>query len=99
MRRNSKRAESNPLPVFELRGIWMTQNKLSKFWLSEMTELSNHGFKEIFIDCVDGLTVFPEAIETVFPQTRVQLYILLLTYPFRIFFSPSSPESLYYSIF
>ncbi len=29
--------------------------------------------KDCDIACVDGLTGFPEAIETVFPQTQVQL--------------------------
>ena len=62
----------------ELLGIWMTQNESSKFWLSVVTELNNRGVKDIFIACVDGLTGFPEAIEAVFPQTRVQLCIVHL---------------------
>ena len=62
----------------ELLGLWMTQNESSKFWLSVLTELQNRGVKDIFIACVDGLTGFPEAIETVFPQTRVQLCIVHL---------------------
>jgi len=36
------------------------------------------GVKDIFIACVDGLTGFPEAIETVFPRTTVQLCIVHL---------------------
>ena len=62
----------------DLLGIWMTTNESSKFWLNVMTELQNRGVKDIFIACVDGLTGFPEAIETVFPQTRVQLCIVHL---------------------
>ncbi len=62
----------------ELLGIWMTQNESSKFWLNVMTELQNRGVKDIFIACVDGLTGFPDAIEAVFPQTRVQLCIVHL---------------------
>ena len=62
----------------ELLGLWMTTNESSKFWLSVLTELNNRGVKDIFIACVDGLTGFPEAIETVFPQTRVQLCIVHL---------------------
>jgi putative transposase len=62
----------------ELLGIWMTTNESSKFWLSVVTELHNRGVKDIFIACVDGLTGFPEAIEAVFPQTRVQLCIVHL---------------------
>lgn len=60
----------------ELLSIWMTTNESSKFWLSVMTELQNRGLKDIFIACCDGLTGFPEAIETVFPKTRVQLCIV-----------------------
>jgi putative transposase len=62
----------------ELLGLWITQNESSKFWLSVLTELQNRGVKDIFIACVDGLTGFPEAIETVFPQTQVQLCIVHL---------------------
>jgi putative transposase len=62
----------------ELLGMWMTQNEGSKFWLTVLSDLQNRGVKEIFIACVDGLTGFPEAIEAVFPQTRVQLCIVHL---------------------
>jgi len=41
-----------------------------------VTELRNRGVQDIFIACVDGLKGFPEAIETVFPQTQVQLCIV-----------------------
>ena len=37
------------------------------------TELQNRGVKDIFIACMDGLTGLPEAVETLYPQTRVQL--------------------------
>src|ERR1700736_3840854 len=57
----------------ELLGMWMSENEGAKFWLSVFTELQNRGMKDCFIACVDGLTGLPEAIETVFPQTRVQL--------------------------
>jgi len=57
----------------ELLGLWIAQNEGAKFWLSVLTELSQRGVKDIFIACVDGLTGFPEAINTVFPKTRVQL--------------------------
>jgi len=60
----------------ELLGMWITENESAKFWLSVMTELQNRGVKDIFIACVDGLTGFPEAIEAVFPKTRVQLCIV-----------------------
>ncbi|KAM3104227.1 IS256 family transposase [Phormidesmis sp. 146-33] len=60
----------------ELLGMWITQNESAKFWLSILTELQNRGLKDIFIACMDGLTGFPEAVETGFPQTQVQLCIV-----------------------
>ena len=36
----------------------------------------NRGVKDIFIACVDGLTGFPAAIETVFPKNQIQLCIV-----------------------
>src|SRR5215218_1726524 len=56
----------------EVVGLWIAQTEGAKFWLSVMTELKNRGVSDIFIACVDGLKGFPEAIETVFPQTQVQ---------------------------
>jgi putative transposase len=60
----------------ELLGMWVTNNEGAKFWLSVLTELKNRGLQDIFIACVDGLTGFPDAIETVYPATKVQLCIV-----------------------
>lgn len=60
----------------ELLGIWITNQEGSKFWLSVLTELKNRGLQDILIACVDGLTGFPDAIATVYPQTKVQLCIV-----------------------
>lgn len=57
----------------ELLGLWIAENEGSKFWLSVLTELNQRGIKDIFIACVDGLTGFPEAINTVFPRACHQL--------------------------
>ncbi len=62
----------------ELLGIWIAQTGGAKFWLQVVTELKNRGVQDIFIACVDGLKGFPEAIETVFPKTDVQLCIVHL---------------------
>lgn len=60
----------------ELLGIWIAQSEGAKFWLGVITELHNRGVKDIFIACVDGLKGFPEAIESVFPNTQIQLCIV-----------------------
>ena len=62
----------------ELLGLWVARTEGAKFWLSILTELKNRGLRDIFIVCVDGLKGFPEAIETAFPQTQVQLCIVHL---------------------
>ncbi|MBO8152687.1 MAG: transposase, partial [Candidatus Marinimicrobia bacterium] len=41
-----------------------------------VTELQSRGVEDILIACVDGLKGFPEAIESIFPQTRVQLCVI-----------------------
>lgn len=60
----------------ELLGIWISQNEGAKFWLNVLTELKNRGVEDILIACVDGLTGFPDAIESVYPNTQVQLCIV-----------------------
>ena len=62
----------------EVLGIWIAQTEGAKFWLQVVTELKNRGVHDIYITCVDGLKGFPEAIETVFPKTEVQLCIVHL---------------------
>lgn len=62
----------------EVLGLWIAQSEGAKFWLQVITELKNRGVNDIFIACVDGLKGFPEAIESVFPQTEVQLCIVHL---------------------
>ena len=60
----------------ELLGMWISESEGAKFWLSVCTELRNRGMKDCYIACVDGLTGFPEAIETVFPKRQVQLCLV-----------------------
>src|ERR1700758_1466993 len=63
----------------EVLGLWTSANEGAKFWLQVLTELKNRGLKDIFIACVDGLKGFPQAIETVYPKTTVQLCIVHMT--------------------
>jgi len=62
--------------IKEVLGMWTAETEGAKFWLFVVTELKNRGVKDIFIACVDGLKGFPEAIETVFPDTQVQLCLV-----------------------
>jgi putative transposase len=60
----------------EVLGLWISETEGAKFWLGIITELANRGIKDILIACIDGLKGFPEAINSVFPQTRIQLCIV-----------------------
>ena len=62
----------------ELLGLWVGGAEGAKFWLSVLTELKNRGVEDILIAAIDGLKGFPEAIESVFPKTQVQLCIVHL---------------------
>jgi transposase-like protein len=60
----------------ELLGLWMAETEGAKFWLSVFNELKTRGVDDCFIACVDGLKGLPDAIETVYPRTQVQLCIV-----------------------
>ncbi|MDP0216523.1 transposase, partial [Glaesserella parasuis] len=62
----------------ELLGLWIAENEGAKFWANVLTELQNRGLKDIFLACVDGLKGFPEAINAVYPKTKIQLCIVHL---------------------
>ncbi|QEC42497.1 IS256 family transposase [Pseudobacter ginsenosidimutans] len=60
----------------ELLGMYIGENEGAKFWLQVLTDLQNRGLEDIFIACIDNLTGFADAIESVFPKTEVQLCIV-----------------------
>ena len=59
-----------------LLGLYLNESEGAKFWLQVLTDLQNRGVKDILIASVDGLKGFPEAINSVFPNTEVQLCIV-----------------------
>jgi transposase-like protein len=62
----------------DLLGLWVSEAEGTNFWLTVLTELKNLGVQDILIACVDGLRGFPEAINSVFPKTEIQLCIIHL---------------------
>lgn len=60
----------------DVLGLYISENEGANFWLQVLTDLANRGIKDILIACIDGLKGFPEAIETIFPQTEVQLCVV-----------------------
>ena len=60
----------------EVLGLWIAENEGAKFWMAVLSELKNRGVQDILIACMDGLTGFPEAVRSIYPNTRVQLCIV-----------------------
>lgn len=60
----------------ELLGLYLSESEGANYWLSVLTDLHNRGVKDILIACVDGLTGFPEAIASIYPETEVQQCII-----------------------
>lgn len=56
----------------ELLGLYLSDQEGAHHWLSVLTDLYNRGVKDILITCVDGLKGFPEAIESIYPNTEIQ---------------------------
>lgn len=62
----------------DVLGLWIEQTEGAKFWLRVVNDLKLRGIQDILIAVVDGLKGFPEAINTVFPETTVQTCIVHL---------------------
>jgi putative transposase len=60
----------------EVLGLYLSESEGANFWLSVLTDLQNRGIEDILIASVDGLTGFPEAIASIYPDTEVQLCIV-----------------------
>lgn len=60
----------------DLLGLWIGEAEGANFWLNILTELKNRGVEDILIASIDGLKGFPEAINTIFPKTEIQLCVI-----------------------
>ncbi len=60
----------------EILGLYLSESEGANFWLQVLTDLSNRGVKDILIASVDGLKGFPEAINSIYPNTEVQLCVI-----------------------
>ena len=60
----------------EILGLYLSESEGARFWLSVLADLNNRGIQDILIAAIDGLTGFPEAINSVFPDTEIQLCII-----------------------
>ena len=60
----------------DLLGLYVSESEGAKFWLGVLTDLQNRGVQDILIACIDNLKGFGDAIESIFPDTEVQLCIV-----------------------
>lgn len=60
----------------DILGIYMDASESSNTWGHVLEDLEKRGVEDIFIVCIDGLKGFKQAIEKVYPKTRVQRCIV-----------------------
>lgn len=60
----------------EILGIYLGENETSKYWLTLLNELKNHGVEDVLIFGIDGLNGFNQAIQTVYPKAEIQRCIV-----------------------
>lgn len=62
--------------VKDLLGMYIGENESARFWLSVLNDIHRRGVNDILIASIDNLKGFAQAIQAVFPHTRVQLCIV-----------------------
>jgi transposase-like protein len=62
--------------VKDLLGMYIGENESARFWLSVLNDIHRRGVNDILIASINNLKGFAQAIEAVFPHTRVQLCIV-----------------------
>ena len=51
--------------------MYISKSEGANFWLEVLSDLQNRGVRDMLICCIDGLKGFPDAIQSVFPDTSV----------------------------
>jgi putative transposase len=62
--------------IKDILGFYVAESEGANFWLGVLTDLQARGVKDILIACIDGLKGFPQAIQSIFPKTEIQLCIV-----------------------
>ena len=60
----------------DILGVWIGEHESSKFWLSVLNDLKSRGIMDVYLFCTDGLCGMMEAIQAVYPQSRLQRCIV-----------------------
>ena len=56
----------------DVLGIWIGQNEGAHAWMLIFDELKTRGVEQILVVCIDGLKELEQAVNCIFPQSRVQ---------------------------
>jgi putative transposase len=60
----------------DLLGLYIGEREGARFWLSVLSDLQSRGVKDMLIACIDNLSGFAQAIESIYPNTEVQLCVI-----------------------
>ena len=60
----------------DILGVWIGEHESSKFWLNVLNDLKSRGVVDVYLFCTDGLCGMPQAIQAVYPQSRLQRCIV-----------------------
>jgi len=60
----------------DILGVWIGEHESSKFWLNVLNDLKSRGVLDVYLFCTDGLCGMQEAIQAVYPQSRLQRCIV-----------------------
>ncbi len=60
----------------DILGVWIGEHESSKFWLNVLNDLKSRGVLDVYLFCTDGLCGMMQAIEAVYPKSRLQRCIV-----------------------
>ena len=60
----------------DILGVWIGGHESSKFWLNVLNDLKSRGILDVYLFCTDGLCGMMEAIQAVYPKSRLQRCIV-----------------------
>ena len=60
----------------DILGVWIGEHESSKFWLNVLNDLKSRGIWEVYLFCTDGLCSMMQAIQAVYPKSRLQRCIV-----------------------
>lgn len=62
--------------IKDLLGMYIGQAESARFWLTVLNDIRQRGVQDILIASIDNLKGLSQAVEAVFPNTKVQLCIV-----------------------